>query len=280
MMRRVDDQADCPALLRALVSGWMVFLLGVLAGVAAAPVQAEWWLYGGIGAAQSAVNEKPNLWKQTGFPSEYSGTDLGWRTGLGTGLALATTAAFGMPVTHGLFLELGAVSLGAPEIRSRFVPDDHLRAGTGRCYQQCGPEDQRTLHLQNSYLGGELVVGYQATVLDLFQPYLKTGVAGFAHTHRGSVTRPASSWHFDGNNQPTTENLEGVLIAAVLGGGLCGDVYRGMTLCGDVEKFFPLAHTANPLIDTGAGGPVLTTVQLRVPFEWGFGTTRDYLWQR
>ena len=247
----------------------MMLQLLLLVLLSAPAYATDLWLYGGIGGAQSSVNDKPNLWKQTDYPYQFSGTDLGWRTGIGTSW------------NNGLFVEVGAVSIGSPSIHSRFVPDDHLRPGTGECYKKCGQEYQRDLHLDNSYLGGEAVVGYQHKVLDLFVPYVKAGIAGFAHQHSGSVQRHGHrAWHFDGNNQPTTERLEGMMLAAVIGGGLCGDVYKGIMACGDVEKFLPFAHTANPLIDTGFGGPVLTTFQVRFPITWTSGTTRDYLWQR
>lgn len=240
-----------------------VIVLLVVVGWAGPASAFDGWLYGGIGAGTSPVNDKPNLWKQAQFPYDYAGTDLGWRTGIGAGVTLAAARAFGSPMPHGLFVELGAVSLGAPSIRSRFVPDDHLRAGTGRCEKHCGPEYQRELHLQDHYLGGELVAGYQATLLGLFRPYVKTGVAGFAHTHSGWVQRQGRpAWHFHGNDQPTTENFEGLMVAMVVGGGLCGQLAHGIQLCGDVEKFFPVAQTANPLIGSG---PVLTTCQVRIP---------------
>ncbi len=228
-----------------------VLVLLALLVVPSASALPEVWVYGGAGVSDTSVNTKPNLWKQTDFPYDYTGTTPGWRAGLGAGLS------------NGLFLELGAVSLGAPSIRSTFVPDDHLTPGTGHCYKDCGPEHQRQLALRNNYLGGELVVGYQ--IAWILRPYIKGGAAGFAHEHSGHVQNQSRVWHFDGNDQPSTEKLAGVMLAAVLGGGICGDVYRGILVCGDVEKFFPVAHTANPLIDSGLGGPVLTTFQVRIP---------------
>lgn len=243
-----------------------VFIIALLVLVLQScnPAYAEVWVYGGIGQASSGVTEKPGLWKQDGaFPYEFDGKDLGWRSGLGAGFDVGRTVAFDSLIEHGVFLELGAVSLGSPSIHSFFVTDAHYDPASQRCTEACGKQYQRDLQLQDDYLGAEAVVGYQATVFEFFRPYIKGGMAGFTHNHSGTLTKygrkPVDL------ERIKTENFSGIMIAAVVGGGLCGDVYHGINLCGDVEKFFPVAHTANPLIESGMGGPVLTTFQVRVP---------------
>ena len=222
---------------------------------------ADLYLYGAIGHAQSEVNDKRGLWKHEGQPYTFDGGKMGFRAGLGSTIQLGSLG----PVTHSVRLELGAVSIGSSEIDSLWNRDEDYDR-RGRCYKRC--HELYRLQMENSYLGAELVAKYGITAWDWLEVYETGGLAGFAHDHEGTIEltwkKPLYMHHFPEQN--LGQNWDGMLLAGVIGGGVCGKVYRGVALCGDVEKFLPFAHTANPLIGSGVDGPVLTTFQMRVPF--------------
>jgi opacity protein-like surface antigen len=225
---------------------------------------AELYLYGGIGQASSAVTDKRGLWKHDGQPYEYDGKTMGFRTGLGSSVSFGTLGS--VPFSHGMSLELGAVSLGSPEMVESWFNSDDSYDKRGRCRTHC--EKLYTFNLVNDYLGGELVAKYGVTAWDWLTVYATGGMAGFSHHHSGTLTKqwaPKLTMLFSHDGDTLGQNFSGMMLAGVIGGGVCGTVYKGAALCGDVEKFLPFAHSANPLINDGLGGPVLTTFQMRVP---------------
>jgi opacity protein-like surface antigen len=235
---------------------------------------AELYIYGGIGQASSAVTDKRGLWKHDGQPYEYDGKTMGFRTGLGSSFALDTLGTLGsVPFSHGVSMELGAVSLGSPEMVESWFNADDSYDKRGRCYKKCN--ELYTFNLVNDYLGGELVAKYGITAWDWLTVYATGGLAGFSHQHSGTLTKqwaPKRAMLFSHDGNTLGQNFSGMMLAGVIGGGVCGKVYHFgdankmvVALCGDVEKFLPFAHTANPLVNDGLGGPVLTTFQVRVP---------------
>lgn len=227
---------------------------------------AELYLYGGIGQASSAVTDKRGLWKHDGQPYEYDGKTMGFRTGLGSRFPLGTLGTLGsVPFSHGMSLELGAISLGSPEMVESWFNSDDSYDKRGRCYKHC--EKLYTMNLHNSYLGGELVAKYGITAWEWLTMYTTGGLAGFNHQHSGSLKAMWLHPHWVASfpERNMGQNWDGMMLAGVIGGGVCGTVYKGAALCGDVEKFLPFAHSANPLVNDGLGGPVLTTFQVRMP---------------
>ena len=100
------------------------------------PAWAEVEIYGAFGQASSEVNTK-DLWKHNGQPFEFDGKSMGFRAGLGNTFDLGELGALGpVPISHGLRVELGAVSLGSPEmVQSYFNNDSSYKHG--RCYREC-----------------------------------------------------------------------------------------------------------------------------------------------
>lgn len=242
---------------------WLALLVPLAVGAPA--MASELYVYGAIGQASSPLTHKPGLWRHEGQPYEFDGKTMGFRTGLGMGttLGLIGTPA-GIPVQHGLRIELGAVSLGSPEmVESWFNADESYRHG--RCVTKC--HELYALNLVNDYLGAEVVGKYGVTAWDWLEVYTTAGFAGFSHRHSGALTatwlHPVWVGHFPEKNMG--QNWAGMMLAGVIGGGVCGKA-GPVSLCGDVEKFLPMAQTANPLVGSGGDGPVLTTFQVRVPF--------------
>lgn len=229
---------------------------------------ADLYIYGGLGQSSSAVTDKPGLWKHDGQPYEYDGKTMGFRAGVGSSFSFGTLGTVGsVPFSHSLSLELGAVSLGSPEMVKSWFNSDDSYDRHGHCRKDC--DKLYTFNLHNNYLGGELVAKYGVTAWDWLTVYTSAGLAGFRHTHAGTWTRkwtePEYSVLFSHDGNTMGQNFDGMMLAGVIGGGVCGSVYGGVQLCGDVEKFLPFAHSANPLVNDGLGGPVLTTFQVRVP---------------
>lgn len=235
-------------------------------------------LYGGIGQVSSEITQTgPGLWRhegmngQGGQPFHFDGKSMGFRSGLGLETAPTLLGTpWGIPVSRTWRFEIGAVSLGSPEMVKSIFNHDHSYVN-GVCKHQC--DELYALNLVNDYLGAEAVAIPNLHVWNWLNLYVKGGIAGFAHQHSGSIDRTwlTSSrrvWFFDKNSN-TRENFSGMMLAAVLGGGVCGNVTQRIALCGDVEKFFPFAHSANPLIASGVNGPILTTFEARLKF-WTF----------
>lgn len=195
------------------------------------------YLYGALGSASGSLNNKPGLWRHEGTPYTTDLTDMAFKAGVGYQSA------------SGLFLEAGMVDPGTMGIQSRFVSDRNYDPVAMRCRADC--DKQHHLDLRNDYRGGELVIGYKRTLFDFFRPYGKAGLAGFSHQHSGTFTsyhtRQPIAFSHDGND--LGQNFNGLLIAVAMGGGLCAPMAR-LELCGDVTHYEPVAHTANPLIDS------------------------------
>lgn len=204
------------------------------------------YLYGGVGQSMTSLNDKPGLWRMEGMP--YS-TDLN-----------ETAFKGGIGVEAGRwFVEAGYVDLGAPAIKSWFVKDDEYDPGARRCKRNC--DQLNHLDIVDEMRGGEAVVGYRHAVGPIV-PYVKAGMAGFAHVISGNYKPHRGRWYELNPDHNFQQNLDGLIIAAAVGGGVCTRTW--VELCGDVTYYHFIAHTANPLTDSA----IVPTAYIKIPLGW------------
>lgn len=228
----------------------------------------ELYVYGGIGQAESPLNNKPGLWRREGQPYTYDGTAMGFRAGVGGSYDLgALGQPAGIPLSHRIRLELGAVSPGSPEMVSALAHNDESYNAGGDCVKTC--DQIYAFNVVNNLLGAELVAKYGVVAWDWLEIYASGGLAGFRYTLDVAVQPLFGGHRVEHYN--SDHGFSGVMLAGVIGGGVCGTIYKGIALCGDVEKFLQISESFVPVhgrvLLTGrtGDGPVLTTFQVRVP---------------
>ena len=225
----------------------LILTTALLAATSQVYAWTEPYLYGGAGLAFSDLNDKPGLWRQEGLPYV---TDL---------QTMTIKAGIGIEHSSGFFVQLGYVDLGEPSINSLFVKDDEYSPSERQCKKNCN--ELHNLDIVDDMRGGELLVGFRYNT-NVITPYVDIGIAGFNHRISGSYKQyKHNRVTIDPDDRPMGQNLEGMIISAAMGGGICLSVAYGIEACGDVTYYRFIAHEANPLVE----GVIATTGLLRVP---------------